>query len=181
MVLEHVAPGLVQPGDDDQLVTNLHAQEGIDKLRFDLEPHIRAAFRSLPRRFFPRLQRRTNESNRLQRVRVHLLQHCSRFPRRNCVLNAPYRRESQENESIKFQHPCPQCFGTAMQAGKHQRSSKHQTPNGHQPPLKLGAWDFSRAWGLEFGAYREAVPLLSRLIARTTTIFSRHLLLNKKR
>jgi hypothetical protein len=63
--------------------------------------------------------------------------------------------------STKFQHPCPQCFGTAMQAGKHQRSSKHQTSNKRLPaPLKLGAWDLvltakrSGAWDLEL--YREA-------------------------
>jgi len=38
------------------LVTDLHAQECLRKLRFDLEPSVRRPFRSLPRRLFPPLQ-----------------------------------------------------------------------------------------------------------------------------
>ncbi len=74
MILQHVTLRLVQPRDDDQLVTDLHAQQGFGKLRFDLEPRVRRAFRSLPGRLFPPLQRRTNEANRLQCVRAHFVQ-----------------------------------------------------------------------------------------------------------
>src|SRR5205823_8816115 len=72
MVLQHIALRFVQPRDDDQLVTGFHSQQRLRESRFDLEPRVRSTLRSLPRRVFPPLQRRTNKANRLQCVRAHL-------------------------------------------------------------------------------------------------------------
>lgn len=60
----------------------------LNKLRFDFDSRVGRTFRSLPRRLFPTPYRRADEANRLQCVRAHLVQRCSRFPRRNCSPNA---------------------------------------------------------------------------------------------
>ena len=74
MILQHATVRLMQPRDDDQLVTDFHAQQGFCKLWFDLEPRVGRAFRSLPGSLFSPLQRRTNEANRLQCVRARFVQ-----------------------------------------------------------------------------------------------------------
>src|SRR5438093_5240663 len=83
MILQHIALRFVQPRDDDQLVTGFQSQQRLRESRFDLEPRVRSTLRSLPRRVFPPLQRRTNKANRLQCVRAHLVQRCPSDSSRN--------------------------------------------------------------------------------------------------
>src|SRR5689334_11881797 len=71
MALQHVALRLMQPSDHDQFVTDFHSQQRLGKSWFDLEPRIRRAFLSLPRRVFTAFHSRSDEANRLERVRVH--------------------------------------------------------------------------------------------------------------
>src|SRR5215470_17353313 len=71
MSLQHVALGLVQPCNHHQFVSHLHPEQCFGKPRFNLEPGVRRAFRSLPRRVVPALHGRSNETNGLENVRIH--------------------------------------------------------------------------------------------------------------
>jgi hypothetical protein len=71
MVLQHVALRFVQPRDHNEFVTHFHSEESVSESRFNLEPRVRRPFRSLPRRIFPALHRRSNEPDRIERIRSH--------------------------------------------------------------------------------------------------------------
>jgi hypothetical protein len=67
-------------------VTDFDSQQCVGESRFDLEPRVRRAFRSLARRVVPALHGRANEANRFQCVRALLIQRYSSFLRHNCSL-----------------------------------------------------------------------------------------------
>jgi hypothetical protein len=101
MSFQHIAFRFVQPRDHDQFVTDFHSQQRLGKSGFDLEPRVGRAFRSLPRRVFPALHRRANETNRFQCVRALLIQRYSSFLRRNCSLTF-HRRILRLTRAAKF-------------------------------------------------------------------------------
>ena len=74
MSLQYIALRFVQPRDHDQFVTDFYSQKRLRESRFDLEPRVGRAFRTLSRRIFPALHRRTNEANRLECIRAHFVQ-----------------------------------------------------------------------------------------------------------
>src|SRR5262245_45855285 len=52
-------------------VANFHSQQCLGEARFDLEPRVGRAFRSLPRRVFTAFHCRSDKANWLKLVRVH--------------------------------------------------------------------------------------------------------------
>src|SRR6476660_4190233 len=71
MSLEYVAPGLMQPRNHNQFVSHFHSEQCFRELQFNLEPCVRRAFRSLPRRVLPALHCRSDETNGLESIRGH--------------------------------------------------------------------------------------------------------------
>src|SRR5580704_16069576 len=64
--LQHIAIPLVEPSDNQNLIADFHAMEPRRSPRFDLNPCVRRALRSLLRRFAPLFESRANHSDRPQ-------------------------------------------------------------------------------------------------------------------
>lgn len=64
--LERLAPGSVEPADDDDLISNREAPQPIRRPRVNLEPGVRRAFGPLPRCLASILQHRSEDANGLQ-------------------------------------------------------------------------------------------------------------------
>lgn len=63
MNLHYVAPGLVQPGEDNDVVAGSEAVEGGGSKPMDFQPGIGCALRALPGRFAPLLEWRPENTN----------------------------------------------------------------------------------------------------------------------
>src|SRR5262245_29014313 len=60
----------MEPGNHQELCAGCESKQSWGERGLEVEPHIRRAFRTLTRRFASCAQRRANESNRSQRVRI---------------------------------------------------------------------------------------------------------------
>src|SRR6476646_3082315 len=89
MSLQDVAPRLMQPRNQDQFVPHFHSQQCFRESRFNLEPCVRRAFRSLPLRVFTAFNCRSNEANRLHCLKSSSCPTLFTLPATQLPANAP--------------------------------------------------------------------------------------------
>src|SRR6476646_7747771 len=114
MSFQYIAFRFVQPRDYNQLVTDLHSQQCLGEARFDLEPRVGRAFRSLPRRVFPTLDCRSHKANRLERIRLHLWNGFHRLPD---VMHLSTNESSFQTLSHLSRRLLAKTFGVALREG----------------------------------------------------------------
>src|SRR5678816_4281136 len=76
MHLQHTAPSLMKPGNDDDLVAGGEQVQALRESWMDLEPRVGCAFRSLTRRVLSSFELRPDHTDLLQSAASDCCGHC---------------------------------------------------------------------------------------------------------